>query len=66
MMKNRRAAKNLIEGSTVLTDGYVLLNEIGETIRNEEIIYNVTTSISGTAISKATSGEVYTWKIPLS
>lgn len=66
MMKNRRAAKDLIEGSTVLTDGYVLLNEIGETIRNEEIIYNVTTSISGTAISKAASGEVYTWKIPLS
>ena len=66
MIKNCRVAKELIEQSTVLTDGYVLLNEIGEVIRNEEIIYNVTTSSTGEALSSVSIGEVYTWKIPLS
>lgn len=66
MLKNRRMAKEMILNKTVLRDGYILLNKIGEIIRGEEILYSVTVTSTGEAISSATAGEVYTWTIPMS
>lgn len=68
ILKNRRVAKKMIDNKTILTDGYVLLNKIGETIRAEEIYYSVTVSKTGSALTSgaAGTGGVYTWKVPLS
>lgn len=67
MLKNRRVAKKMITNQSVLVDGYVLLNKIGETIRAEEIYYSVTVSKTGQSLSSgAATGGVYTWKVPLS
>ena len=67
MLKNRRVAKKLILNKAILTDGYILLNEIGETIRGEEIKYSITASKTGAALSKGqATGGVYTWTVPLS
>lgn len=66
MLKNRRVAKKMITNQSILTDGYVLLNKIGEIIRAEEIYYSVTVSKTGQSLSSGNTGGVYTWKIPLS
>ena len=68
MLKNRRIAKKMINNKVILTEGYILLNKIGETIRGEEIFYSITVSKTGQALSTGSvgTGGVYTWKIPLS
>lgn len=68
MLKNRRIAKKMINNKVILTEGYTLLNKIGETIRGEEILYSITVSKSGQALStgSAGTGGVYTWQVPLS
>lgn len=66
MLKNRRVAKSMITNQSVLTDGYILLNKIGEIIRAEEIYYSITVSKTGESLSSGNTGGVYTWKIPLS
>lgn len=66
MLKNRKVAKNMITNQSILTDGYVLLNKIGETIRAEEIYYSITVSKTGEKLTSGKTGGVYTWKIPLS
>lgn len=64
--KKRRAAKDLITTSSILTDGYVLLNEIGEKIRGTSITYKIITTTQGSAVSQIKSGEqVYEWDVPL-
>lgn len=68
MLKNRRIAKKMINNKVILTEGYTLLNKIGETIRGEEIFYSITISKSGQALSTGSvgTGGVYTWQVPLS
>lgn len=66
MLKNRRIAKKMITNQSILVDGYVLLNKIGETIRAEEIFYSITVSKTGESLSSGKTGGVYSWKIPLS
>lgn len=67
IFKRKRASKKSINNEQILTEGYVLLNQIGEIIRGEEIFYSVTLSKTGAAISSGASGTggVYTWKISL-
>lgn len=68
MLKNRRIAKKMINNKVILTEGYILLNKIGETIRGEKIFYSITVSKSGQALSTGSvgTGGVYTWQVPLS
>lgn len=65
MLQKRRIAKDMITNQTILLDGYVLLNKIGETIRAEEIYYSITVSKSGEGLASGAQ-DVYTIKIPLS
>ena len=67
MYKNLRLAKQHINNQLVLTEGYTLLNTIGEKIRGEEILYSITMSQTGAALSagSAATGGVITWKVPL-
>lgn len=67
MMKNRKQAQRLINNKHILTEGYVLLNEIGETLRGKEIKYSITISKTGEALSKGiqATGGVYTWTVSL-
>lgn len=67
MLRARRVAKRMIDNKQILTEGYVLLNKIGETIRGEEVLYSVTISKTGKALSTGSigTGGVYTWKVPL-
>ena len=64
-LKKRRIAKDLITGESILRDGYLLLSSIGEIIRGEEILYSITVTTTGKAISQSTLGQVFTWTIPL-
>ena len=64
VLKNRQVARESITNKSIFIDGYKLLNKIGETIRGEEIVYSVTVSKTGAALSK--SSDVYTWKVPMS
>ena len=66
MLKNRRVAKKMISNQSILRDGYILLNKIGETIRAEEIFYSITVSKTGKSLTSGETGGVYSWKIPLS
>lgn len=67
ILRARRVAKKMINNKQILTEGYVLLNKIGETIRGEEVLYSVTISKTGKALSTGSIGTegVYTWKVPL-
>lgn len=67
-LQNQKVAKESITKQTIFIDGYKLLNRIGEIIRGEEIVYSVTISKTGAALSKGMdrTGGVYTWKIPMS
>lgn len=66
MLKTRKAAQQSITNTAILSDGYILLNKIGEIIRGAEIMYSVTFTETGDAISEAQSGQVYTWRMPMS
>ena len=66
MLKNRRVAKQMISNQSILIDGYILLNKIGETIRGREIMYSITVSQTGQGLTSNNTGGVYTWNIPLS
>ena len=61
MLKWRKVANKNLQGETILRDGYILLNKIGETIRGDEIIYSITVAPNGEDISTATGG-VFTWQ----
>ena len=67
MYKNLRLAKQYINNQLILTEGYTLLNTIGEKIRGEEILYSITMSKTGAALSagSAATGGVITWRVPL-
>ena len=64
----KRVAKDALMNQSLMTEGYVLLNQIGESLRGEEILYSVTITKTGKALSSGMSGTggVYTWKVPLS
>lgn len=66
MLKNKKVAKKMITNQSILIDGYILLNKIGEIIRAEEITYSITVSQTGESLTSGNTGGVYTWKIPLS
>lgn len=68
VLKNRQVARESITKQSIFIDGYTLLNKIGETIRGEEIVYSITVSKTGAALSKGAgkTGGVYTWKMPMS
>ena len=55
----------MILNTKVLEDGYILLNEIGEKIRGEQILYSVTITATGNSIISSGSGEVITLQLPL-
>lgn len=64
--KRRRVAKDLITTSSILTDGYILLNKIGEKIRGTSITYKIITTTQGSAVSQLKPGEqAYEWNVPL-
>lgn len=63
-MKKMRISKKNINNREVLWEGYKLLNEIGETLRGEEIMYSITFTKTGESIGNST--EVYTWTVPMS
>jgi hypothetical protein len=63
-MKKMRISKKSINNKEILWEGYKLLNEIGETLRGEEIMYSITFTKTGEVISD--SNEVYTWTVPMS
>lgn len=63
-MKKMRISKKNINNKEILWEGYKLLNEIGETLRGEEIMYSITFTKTGEVISN--SNEVYTWTVPMS
>lgn len=68
LLKQKKIAGNLIENSAkVLEDGYRLLNEIGETVRGEPLLYSVTVTETGAAISSgySSTGNVITVQVPL-
>lgn len=68
LLKQKKIANNLIDTSEkVLKDGYILLNEIGETIRGEPLLYSVTVTETGAAISSgsANTGKVISVKVPI-
>lgn len=65
MLQARRVANSALKNKDLLIDGYKLLNKIGETIRGEQIKYSVTVTTTGQAISKSSSGQVYTWIVSL-
>ena len=67
-MIKRQHVEKMINNKVILTEGYTLLNKIGETIRGEEIFYSITVSKSGQALSTGSvgTGGVYTWQVPLS
>lgn len=65
MLKNRRLARESILNQAVLLDGYELLNRIGETIRAEQILYSITVTKTGEALSQVSTGnQVYTLTVP--
>lgn len=65
MLKNRRLARTSLLNQAVLLDGYKLLNHIGETIRAEQILYSITVTKTGEALSKVSTGsQVYTLTVP--
>lgn len=64
-LKRTRIVKSKLIGKNILTSGYQLLNEIGETIRGEEILYSITFTKTGKNIADSGANEVYTWKIPM-
>ena len=64
-MKGIRAAQELLSQKSLLSDGYILLNKIGERIRGETILYNITISKTGAALSSGDTGGVITIKVPL-
>lgn len=57
-INNYNTQKEMIEGKRLLQEGYVLLNQIGEQIRGEEVTYSVTITAEGEALSSA--AKVYT------
>lgn len=65
LFKNRRIAANQLTNSAILTDGYVLLNKIGETLRGEELIYSITVTSTGQDIVNSMQGEVFTYRLHL-
>ena len=65
MLKAKRVAQEQIKNVNLLRDGYVLLNQIGETIRGEKIVYSITFTQTGEKISSMPQG-VYTWRMDLS
>lgn len=68
VLVRKRVAKDALMNQSLMTEGYVLLNQIGESLRGEEILYSVTITKTGKALSSGMSGTggVYTWKVPLS
>lgn len=68
VLVKKRVAKDALMNQSLMTEGYVLLNQIGESLRGEEILYSVTVTKTGKALSSGMSGTggVYTWKVPLS
>jgi hypothetical protein len=60
----RSNAKRAVSDEKILKNGYVLLNEIGETVRGEELFYSITVTRKGDAISSGS--QVYTFRVPLS
>ena len=50
MLKNRRIARDKLLNKTILQDGYILLNKIGEIVRGETIKYSITVTKTGAAI----------------
>lgn len=68
VLVKKRVAKDTLMNQSLMTEGYVLLNQIGESLRGEEILYSVTITKTGKALSSGMSGTggVYTWKVPLS
>lgn len=65
MLKNRRLARTSLLNQAVLLDGYELLNRIGETIRAEQILYSITVTKTGEALSQVSTGsQVYTLTVP--
>lgn len=63
-MKKMRISKKNVNNREILWEGYRLLNEIGETLRGEEIMYSITFTKTGEQIGNST--EVYTWTVPMS
>ena len=63
-MKKMRISKKNVNNREILWEGYRLLNEIGETLRGEEIMYSITFTKTGKQIGNST--EVYTWTVPMS
>ena len=68
VLVRKRVAKDALMNQSLMTEGYVLLNQIGESLRGEEILYSITITKTGKALSSGMSGTggVYTWKVPLS
>ena len=68
VLVRKRVAKDALMNQSLMTEGYALLNQIGESLRGEEILYSVTITKTGKALSSGMSGTggVYTWKVPLS
>ena len=66
MLKNRRIARDKLLNKTILQDGYILLNKIGEIVRGETIKYSITVTKTGAAIQESHADEIYTTIVPLS
>lgn len=65
LFKNRRIAASQLTNNAILTDGYILLNTIGETLRGEEIVYSITVTSTGLEIANSAQGEVFTYRLKL-
>lgn len=65
LLKKKRQAKALITNTSILSDGYILLNKIGEKIRGEEILYSVTVTSTGSGIASGSAGGVITVQVNL-
>lgn len=65
LFKNRRIAATQLNNRSILTEGYILLNKIGETLRGEEIIYSITITSTGKDIINSAQGEVFTYQLKL-